>query len=839
MLLDPARRGASTSRSDDVLAGAAGGLVERTGAPRRTARRSSSPPQPHADVAAAVARAARAARGAARACSSRSACAPPCAGTHPFALWEDVEVSPGARYQFLHASMRELARREPTFALHVHVAVPDPEQARARATTACARTCRCCSRCRPTRRSGRAATAAWPRRARRSSRPSRAPGIPRAFGVLRRLRRGDRRPAALRRVPRADVPVVGRAPAAALRHARGPRHGRADAPRRHRARSSRSCSAWCAWRRSRAARARTLVHAPEVLDENRFLAARDGMEARASSTPTARPPAARARAARRAARRVRAARRRARLRGRARVGARARARRPGAARQRSRAGRGSAPQLGRLMRALHAEFTAARSSRPCSPSDVRVRRRAAPRRRAPTADALRAHERRAGAARARRRRRVDHDGAGLAHRRLAIIDLSERGAQPMVDDDARPGRRLQRLIYNHRELRAELEAAGHAFRSTRDTEVLLNGWARVGRGRCSTGSWACSPSALVEHAQRRARARPRPARRQAAVPAELPAAALRFASTLPALLAARRRRHARRPRRAAPLPLVPLDRARAADDPARRAQAPARDGAGRRARRRAARAALLGPALRARRRARGLVGAQDWADAVHRGAARGGAAAHGRRRAGRGSCSRGGLDSSLIVALLAEQGQTRPGDVLGRLRRRRRPRGRRVRVLRPRGRASSAPTTTSSGSARTGSCARSPRAIAAMSEPMVSHDAVAFYLLSEEVAQHRKVVQSGPGRRRGVRRLLLVPAAARGARATALDVYARAFFDRDARGRARRCSSDALAGRGRPVARVRARVVRAAGRRDARSTAGCASTPRSCSSTTRSSASTT
>jgi carboxylate-amine ligase len=50
-------------------------------------------------------------------------------GTHPFTLWEDVEVSPGARYQFLYSSLRELARREPTFGLHVHVAVPDPEEA--------------------------------------------------------------------------------------------------------------------------------------------------------------------------------------------------------------------------------------------------------------------------------------------------------------------------------------------------------------------------------------------------------------------------------------------------------------------------------------------------------------------------------------------------------------------------------------------------------------------------------------------------------------------------------------------------------------------------------------
>jgi carboxylate-amine ligase len=50
-------------------------------------------------------------------------------GTHPLARWEQTEVSPGARYQFLYSSLRELARREPTFALHVHVAVPDAESA--------------------------------------------------------------------------------------------------------------------------------------------------------------------------------------------------------------------------------------------------------------------------------------------------------------------------------------------------------------------------------------------------------------------------------------------------------------------------------------------------------------------------------------------------------------------------------------------------------------------------------------------------------------------------------------------------------------------------------------
>ncbi|HEY1593121.1 MAG TPA: YbdK family carboxylate-amine ligase [Solirubrobacteraceae bacterium] len=51
------------------------------------------------------------------------------AGTHPFAMWNDTRVSGGARYQLIFQTMRELARREPTFALHVHVGVADPDRA--------------------------------------------------------------------------------------------------------------------------------------------------------------------------------------------------------------------------------------------------------------------------------------------------------------------------------------------------------------------------------------------------------------------------------------------------------------------------------------------------------------------------------------------------------------------------------------------------------------------------------------------------------------------------------------------------------------------------------------
>jgi glutamate---cysteine ligase / carboxylate-amine ligase len=51
------------------------------------------------------------------------------AGTHPSTVWHETVVSSGHRYQFVYGSMRELARREPTFALHVHVGVESAEHA--------------------------------------------------------------------------------------------------------------------------------------------------------------------------------------------------------------------------------------------------------------------------------------------------------------------------------------------------------------------------------------------------------------------------------------------------------------------------------------------------------------------------------------------------------------------------------------------------------------------------------------------------------------------------------------------------------------------------------------
>jgi asparagine synthase (glutamine-hydrolysing) len=69
---------------------------------------------------------------------------------------------------------------------------------------------------------------------------------------------------------------------------------------------------------------------------------------------------------------------------------------------------------------------------------------------------------------------------GFAHRRLAIIDLSERGAQPMASADGAHTITFNGEIYNYRALRAELEAKGHTFRTESDTEVLLQLYADRG-----------------------------------------------------------------------------------------------------------------------------------------------------------------------------------------------------------------------------------------------------------------------------------------------------------------------------------------------------------------------
>ncbi len=72
-------------------------------------------------------------------------------------------------------------------------------------------------------------------------------------------------------------------------------------------------------------------------------------------------------------------------------------------------------------------------------------------------------------------------GLGLGHRRLSIIDLCH-GRQPMHTADGNVVVVYNGEVYNFRELRRELEAAGHAFRTTSDTEVILAAWQAWGEG---------------------------------------------------------------------------------------------------------------------------------------------------------------------------------------------------------------------------------------------------------------------------------------------------------------------------------------------------------------------
>jgi asparagine synthase (glutamine-hydrolysing) len=68
----------------------------------------------------------------------------------------------------------------------------------------------------------------------------------------------------------------------------------------------------------------------------------------------------------------------------------------------------------------------------------------------------------------------------LGHRRLAILDLSAAGHQPMLSEDGEIGLVFNGCIYNFHDLRKELEDCGHRFRSQCDTEVLLRGYREWG-----------------------------------------------------------------------------------------------------------------------------------------------------------------------------------------------------------------------------------------------------------------------------------------------------------------------------------------------------------------------
>ena len=93
---------------------------------------------------------------------------------------------------------------------------------------------------------------------------------------------------------------------------------------------------------------------------------------------------------------------------------------------------------------------------------------------------------------------------GFGHRRLSIIDLSTRGAQPMQTADGKLVVTFNGEIYNYRALRSRLEAKGYVFQSNSDTEVLLHLYADLGhdmlgqlRGMFAFGLWDSQQQQLL------------------------------------------------------------------------------------------------------------------------------------------------------------------------------------------------------------------------------------------------------------------------------------------------------------------------------------------------------
>jgi asparagine synthase (glutamine-hydrolysing) len=370
------------------------------------------------------------------------------------------------------------------------------------------------------------------------------------------------------------------------------------------------------------------------------------------------------------------------------------------------------------------------------------------------------------------------DGEGLwtsgpvafGHRRLKIIDLSDAGRQPMTDSTLGLTLVFNGCIYNYQALRSELQGYGYRFFSTSDTEVILKAYHRWGAD-CVTHFLGMFAFAVVEHDSGRVMlARDRLGIKPLYL-TETPGR-LRFASTLPALLAAGdvdtsldkvALQHYMTFHSVVPAPRTILNGVAKLPPATVRIVEP--DGTWR--------DRVYWEASFTRDDS---IPAADWPALVHEKLR----VAVERRMVADvpvGVLLSGGIDSSYIVALLAEQGQ---------------------RGL----------TTFSigfeAGGGETGDefaysdlvakqfdtvhhqirigrdrfLPAVDRTVAAMSEPMVSHDCIAFYLLSEDVSKHIKVVQSGQGADEILAGYSWYPPLAGVARGDAVDAYAKEFFDR-------------------------------------------------------------
>jgi asparagine synthase (glutamine-hydrolysing) len=380
------------------------------------------------------------------------------------------------------------------------------------------------------------------------------------------------------------------------------------------------------------------------------------------------------------------------------------------------------------------------------------------------------------------------DGAGawsagrvaLGHRRLKIIDLTEAGGQPMVDSDLGLAIAWNGCIYNYPELRRELSDHGYRFFSTSDTEVMLKAYHRWG-DRFVDHLKGMFAFAIVERESGRVLlGRDRLGIKPLYITED--AHRIRFASSLPALVAGGgvdthidpiALHHYLTFHSVVPPPLTILRGVKKVPPASLIAIEP--DG-------RRTTTTYWSPDF-SRRDDRADWSEQDWEDAVLASLR----LAVERRLVADvpvGCLLSGGVDSSLIVGLLAEAGQhglqtfsigfESVGGVAG-------DEFKYSDIVAER-------FATDHHQIRIGTERMLPAldgAIGAMSEPMVSHDCVAFYLLSQEVAKHVKVVQSGQGADEVFAGYHWYPPMGEPA-AAALDgsvqTYRGAFFDRDAAG---------------------------------------------------------
>jgi asparagine synthase (glutamine-hydrolysing) len=364
-------------------------------------------------------------------------------------------------------------------------------------------------------------------------------------------------------------------------------------------------------------------------------------------------------------------------------------------------------------------------------------------------------------------------GIALGHRRLKVIDLSERGAQPMVDADLGLSVVFNGCIYNYRALRAELEDAGYRFFSESDTEVVVKAFHRWGAACVDRfrGMFAFAVAERDTGVLTLARDR------LGIKPLYLTATAgrLRFASSLPALLEGGgvdtsidpvALHHYMTFHSVVPAPRTILAGVRKLPPATVRTIRP--DGTGEER--------VYWRPEHVRRPEHAGMSARDWRDATLE-ALR---VAVRRRMVADvpvGVLLSGGLDSSLVVALLAAEGQ--PG----------------LKTFSVGFHATAGESgdefrwsglvaehfSTDHQQILVDPARMLPavdHTIAAMAEPMVSHDCVAFHLLSEEVARSVTVVQSGQGADEVFAGYNWYPPLAGVPRAQAVEAYAGVFTDR-------------------------------------------------------------